>query len=550
MLKFLKKINSKHILTVVVMAILIVCGTILTKGTVYENQILTDNDFETLRTWINEKNNIEVLLPKNFEYEGEKIVLKKTLNMENNFKDIPYVLITSKYYDYKLYLDNELVYEYKNPKSNFTTTNGTQMRIVQVGKDIKGKTLRWEIEPLLGDSMKYSIIAPIIGSKTDIVWNSIKKEQPQVIMDILIIVFGLVLLFLYYVMRGKDMGDKMFFLGMLSIICGVYMGCQYRVSHIIAPNSYLIYYAEYAALNLIPLIAAMFMRVSVYGKAKRVCNAMAVLFLINILFQNIMNFVFGVEFREMLTLTHILIILLAVVLVLTIVVYRKEKSVVYMLISLIPPVIGGLTDLIIVRKFITETATVLFPLGIYIFILMHAVQTIREYMAMNKKQMQSEIYERLAFTDGLTGLYNRLAFENDINERITDKKPACISVDLNNLKLANDTMGHSMGDILIKGMATILEQAVAEKGKIYRIGGDEFVVLIPDTDREDMKELLADIEACKRIYNKENRVNIDFAIGVSYFADEDESFETLVSRADLRMYKNKRESKENEENSN
>jgi len=270
----------------------------------------------------------------------------------------------------------------------------------------------------------------------------------------------------------------------------------------------------------------------------------------NIIFQNVMNFVFGVEFRELLDLTHILIMLLAVVLVVTIIVCRKEKNSLYMLTSLIPPVVGGLTDLIIVRKFITETATVIFPLGIYMFILMHAIETIREYMAMNKKQMQSEIYERLAFTDGLTGLYNRLAFENDINERIANRKPACISVDLNNLKLANDTMGHSMGDILIKGMGTILEQAVEDKGKIYRIGGDEFVVLIPDADKEDMKELLADIEACKRIYNKENRVNIDFAIGVSYFAEEDESFETLVSRADLRMYKNKRETKEIEENNN
>lgn len=101
-------------------------------------------------------------------------------------------------------------------------------------------------------------------------------------------------------------------------------------------------------------------------------------------------------------------------------------------------------------------------------------------------------------------------------------------------------MGHSAGDVLIRGIATVLREAVGKDGKIYRIGGDEFVVLIHDITDDGIEKVLKRIEKCRVKYNEENNVNLDFARGVSLYTEGDTTFENLVARADAEMYRDKR----------
>ena len=76
----------------------------------------------------------------------------------------------------------------------------------------------------------------------------------------------------------------------------------------------------------------------------------------------------------------------------------------------------------------------------FVYICINAGNTDDTTVSGKSKYLKAEVYEHLAFTDGLTELNNRLSFENDINECIGNNRPACISIDLNNLKRANDTM--------------------------------------------------------------------------------------------------------------
>ena len=75
---------------------------------------------------------------------------------------------------------------------------------------------------------------------------------------------------------------------------------------------------------------------------------------------------------------------------------------------------------------------------------------------------------------------------------------------------------------------------------IYRIGGDEFVVLIHDITDDGIEKVLKRIEKCRVKYNEENNVNLDFARGVSLYTEGDTTFENLVARADAEMYRDKR----------
>lgn len=541
----MRRINNKVIFSILMAGILIICAIICLNGKGYKSEVMSDDDYIMLNNFTVQADNSEVTLPKSFEYTGEDIVLTKKLELEKDFKDKPCIMMISKYFDYSIYIDDNLVYEYTNPKNGYMTTSGGQIKIVSLGDEINGKTLKMEIKPLLGSAIKYSVVAPLIGSRADILWHSIKHQRVEIIIDILIIIFGMVLLMASIIMHGKVEGEKMFFLGMILILCGIYMGCQYRLTHILIENSYLLCYLEFMMLNMIPIVVSMFMCIGIQGKAKMLCRGYRILAIANILFQNIMNFIFKVEFRLLLPITRIIILLLAASIFTNIILLRRgEKNAKNMLISFVPPITGGIVDLALINASVTEKATFFFPLGMYIFVALQVLYTVRQHKEINKKQILSETHAKLAFKDGLTGLYNRLSFERDLNESVENVTPACISIDLNGLKITNDTKGHSTGDILIKGMAKILRYAVRRRGKIYRIGGDEFIVLIRDISKPEMETLLKDIEECKMKYNAENNANIDFALGVSYYDTADTSLENLVMRADLKMYRDKRKAKE------
>lgn len=540
----LRKLNSKYMFLILVFIICFIGLFVYLKGDMYKCEILSEDEFATLKTWTVEKDNSKVILPYGFKYTGEPIVLTKKIDKVNAFDDSQYLMVMSRYFDYTVYLDDTKVFDLTTPQNGFSKTMGTQLRLVRIGKDLNGKTIKLEIRPLLEDHIQYSVVPMMIGNRSDIIWHILKSEQSEVITAVLIIIFGFVLLLLAIIIRCSEYEDdesgKMFYLGMISVICGIYLACQFKVSHIIAPNGYLPYYFEFTSLMLISVAVSLFIRTNVDGVIKKLYTSMSCIFVLNVLVQTFLNFVLKIDYKMMLFVTHILIGLFGILILSTMIIFHKKKSIQYMLISIMFPIVGSIIDIVRLYRISDDKTIYFFSMGLYIFVLMQVTRTIRQYLAKSRSHLKAEVYEHLAFTDGLTELNNRLSFENDINECIGNNRPACISIDLNNLKRANDTMGHSAGDVLIRGIATVLREAVGKDGKIYRIGGDEFVVLIHDITDDGIEKVLKRIEKCRVKYNEENNVNLDFAKGVSLYTEGDTTFENLVARADAEMYRDKR----------
>lgn len=147
----------------------------------------------------------------------------------------------------------------------------------------------------------------------------------------------------------------------------------------------------------------------------------------------------------------------------------------------------------------------------------------------------TEAGSRLAYIDRLTDVFNRNALERDLNGRQGAGGGYYLIADLNNLKTVNDTLGHSAGDMLLRGFARLLADAVGEDGRVYRQGGDEFAVLY---DR-DGESLIRDLEERCRVYNQSCAVPLSYAIGCCRM--EEEGF---LDVADRRMYEDKRRKKE------
>ena len=174
-----------------------------------------------------------------------------------------------------------------------------------------------------------------------------------------------------------------------------------------------------------------------------------------------------------------------------------------------------------------------------------------------ERKVAEEEVTFLAYHDKLTGLPNRLMFERVLDlalarARRRDLAVAVLYMDLDNFKEVNDTLGHAVGDEVLGQMAHRLSSAVRATDVVARQGGDEFLVLLADLDREggglalgalSLAEAVAErihhaLESPFKLGDQEFRITA--SIGVSYYPISGDDAEELLKQADDAMYRSKR----------
>ena len=151
--------------------------------------------------------------------------------------------------------------------------------------------------------------------------------------------------------------------------------------------------------------------------------------------------------------------------------------------------------------------------------------------------------------DLLTGLYNKRSFEDEVKTAIANKKPDDVSVllilDFDNFKHVNDNYGHQIGDEVLKAFALILERAFRTKDLIGRVGGDEFMVFMPDMSKEYLKrseEISAEILHELDILKVGTAEHFSCSIGIATDAGNYD-FKKLYMLADKALYESKERGK-------
>jgi diguanylate cyclase (GGDEF)-like protein len=179
---------------------------------------------------------------------------------------------------------------------------------------------------------------------------------------------------------------------------------------------------------------------------------------------------------------------------------------------------------------------------VFVFIAFFAVDVTLSIIKDVDAGKKAAVYQELAEKDLLTGCYNRNAYRSDTSICPNLDDVLLLTCDLNNLKQCNDTLGHAYGDRYITDSAKILKKVFSQYGKVYRIGGDEFCVIIPDRQKCDIESLLSTLTEEQRIYNSDSPViHLQIACGYAEFdAKTDTNIEDIRNRADERMYENKK----------
>ena len=167
----------------------------------------------------------------------------------------------------------------------------------------------------------------------------------------------------------------------------------------------------------------------------------------------------------------------------------------------------------------------------------------------DKKTYQNKV-EQQAYTDFLTGLFNRLCCERDLAWHIDEAKKngeigALLYLDLDDFKHINDGLGHQYGDILLKNISRAFTQIKGISETCYRMGGDEFVIIIPPKYMDLHDEIVENIKDVfsRPWYLKDADYYCTMSMGMVKFPEGGDSVEDLIKKADIAMYEAKKSGK-------
>ncbi|MCG6539692.1 GGDEF domain-containing protein [Pseudomonas sp. KSR10] len=170
-------------------------------------------------------------------------------------------------------------------------------------------------------------------------------------------------------------------------------------------------------------------------------------------------------------------------------------------------------------------------------------------VAINRRQLQAANQElqRLSSTDRLTGLFNRGHWEEMLRQdyarhRRYDRNAALVMFDIDHFKRINDSYGHQAGDAVIQRAAELIRQSMRDADIAGRYGGEEFVVLLPDTDSEGAvtfaERLRQSIEAHEVIHEGRS-IHFTVSLGIADLSQPTSGYAQLIERADSAMYMSK-----------
>lgn len=171
----------------------------------------------------------------------------------------------------------------------------------------------------------------------------------------------------------------------------------------------------------------------------------------------------------------------------------------------------------------------------------------QQLSSFDRLESRTEQVYKIAAIDCLTGLYNRQSGEQRLAEEILrsqrhSKPLTVLMLDLNGLKQINDTFGHPAGDLMLRHVAERLQSAVRGSDVPIRLGGDEFLVLLPECKLSEVQIVMNRLSGMKGNFDG-HEIPLEFAAGWTDYIPG-ESSQALMMRADTALYANKRRAKE------
>ena len=467
------------------------------------------------------------------------------------------LFVQSKHCSVSVMSNGQPVYSLERGDRSWMSTTGTVYDLIYLPEELTQLTIT---VTKLYSNVSSSRATFSVGNGAEIFESLSRASFFPTIISITEIFIGLLLLIMWHAFRKKVKSDSqkaLFYLALFSIAVGTW-SLSGSVHFILIVNNQ-------AAASATSFIALMFFVIPVvqftryyFGYCPHFADAVSLSAIISTIATTTLHLSGIAGFRQTLVVTHIHIAVISAFYIYSFTRFSlsgEQRHRKYLNIAASVILMGStLIDFIIFFIGNMQLSSAgRFGFLIYFFIL--GTETIADSIHNLQESQNAEIYKRLAYKDNLTGLRNRNAYIDMEKNLLHADQYTIINFDLNDLKYCNDHLGHAYGDKYIADAAKIISEVFEQYGDCYRMGGDEFTVVIPPERSahfvntypdQTIEELLKVLTQKQDAYNRaSNDVQIHIAYGYSkYDPKKDKSPEAVSTRADARMYDYKRSLKE------
>ncbi len=483
--------------------------------------------------------------------QGDTLVLRKQLpkKIEND----TYLFFRASHQKVKAVIDGKEIYRFGwDEKLFFGKSPACAWILVPILKEQAGEELQIE---LTGVYTPYAgrVNGFFMGDKSSILSYIVTNRIGSIFICATLLILGFGMLVVAIILRRGKVTKSLFRLAVLSMLVGVWSTCTVNVLQVLFEDVYTLLNLEFLTFSLLLPTMLWFLDSFDHYKNRKAMQLFFWSSLIVAVSINLLQFFNLADYMETLSVHHILmgifITYLAVDAMKAFFKRQASREVRILIVSVIMIVFLSGLDLLKFYFYITIDDGFFTRIGMLLFIIIWASEIIQNMSKLIVKMTQTQLLEILAYQDQMTGLKNRSAFEEKMQEYRQDDmgEVYIIEFDMNDLKIINDNCGHAIGDQVIKGIADLIKKEFKDSGMGYRIGGDEFCVIVPKTpmiNEEFIVKKIVDVKEGLHTFGEDLNLKLSLASGFSETTGQ-ENIDSVYRQADRQMYADKQQMKSN-----
>ena len=459
-----------------------------------------------------------------------------------------------------VYVENNCIYDYGySTKPSVGPILGNVACLIPMKPEYGGQTVSIHLK----NPLESIYLAPLLqnvylDNGNSLILGVILDNAEQFLCALLFVLISMVLLVGYLVeCLNKRAYEKknLLYLGITIFLSAAWIWTDSSFPQLLWENGVAASIASFFLFMMLP-IPALGLIGTICPKGRPLFNRLINLSLLNITVQGLLYLGGVMNFVRLLPVTHLLLLVDYVAAIYHLYLETKRTGSGYargVLAAFGIMLLFSVINLATFYRLPTSDNSRYFRYGFAIFILILFGISFNDLLSFIEEKTEMNLYKKLAYTDLMTKLNNRVAYEEMMTEMRQNEgreRPlTAVILDINNLKLVNDHFGHSAGDEIIKGAAQCIRRVFGKLGQLYRIGGDEFVVLMEKNDL-DMEKLPDTLMKEVEQFQETGEYPLSMACG---FADNREDAalgaERLLEIADKRMYEHKAMLKKNRQGS-
>ena len=457
----------------------------------------------------------------------------------------------------RVLVDKEVIYETEVYESKFYNKSpGNLWNVVNINSKYSGKCLELQVI-MVYDTNAITVEPLLFGDKADIILGLFADNMFGIVISLLLILLGIVLLvidFLPSYGRTKK-HHGLFWVGIYAVLTGVWSLIETNVVQFCVEDMRILQLLDNMIMILYTLPLVLYLHSEYRILRNKWMRILAYIGIGYIMLCVAMQYIGIKDLHYMLNgglnIMAITVLAMCIWLINKFIKLKKEKSprmnCALMILGLFAISASNILQAMRTPRMESMDRAEYIRVGMLVLCICFAIGSQIETYKVVEQGFKYDFISKLAYSDGLTGLGNRTAYLEQLeaygNNQEKSMQLGIVYLDVNNLKMVNDSQGHEFGDELIKRAARIIEESFGNFGKSYRIGGDEFCVLMTGTDIEKMYEnglsvfqYLTDKTNTAGVYTFRVQIAHGFAVCKEITK---EKIEETIAIADNRMYQDK-----------